>query len=96
MVDRFKVRDDLQIRLAESFETALNLTDGIARVAYMDGDQDDMVFSSRFACPECGHSIQELEPRLFSFNNPHGACPSCDGLGVKQYFDPKKWCMTIL
>ena len=90
VVDRFKVRDDLQIRLAESFETALNLTDGIARVAYMDGDQDDMVFSSRFACPECGHSIQELEPRLFSFNNPHGACPSCDGLGVKQYFDPKK------
>jgi excinuclease ABC subunit A len=90
VVDRFKVREDLQIRLAESFETALNLTDGIARIAYMDGDQEDMVFSARFACPECGHSIQELEPRLFSFNNPHGACPSCDGLGVKQYFDPKK------
>jgi excinuclease ABC subunit A len=90
VVDRFKVREDLQIRLAESFETALNLTDGIARIAYMDGDHEDMVFSSRFACPECGHSIQELEPRLFSFNNPHGACPSCDGLGVKQYFDPKK------
>lgn len=90
VVDRFKVRGDLQIRLAESFETALNLTDGIARVAYMDDDQEDMVYSSRFACPTCGHSIQELEPRLFSFNNPHGACPSCDGLGVKQYFDPKK------
>jgi len=90
VVDRFKVRGDLQIRLAESFETALNLTDGIARVAYMDDDREDMVYSSRFACPTCGHSIQELEPRLFSFNNPHGACPSCDGLGVKQYFDPKK------
>ncbi|BBB31326.1 excinuclease ABC subunit UvrA [Neptunomonas japonica] len=90
VVDRFKVRDDLQIRLAESFETALNLTDGIARIAYMDGEAADLIFSSRFACPECGHSIQELEPRLFSFNNPHGACPSCDGLGVKQFFDPNK------
>ncbi|WP_372738122.1 excinuclease ABC subunit UvrA [Neptunomonas sp.] len=90
VVDRFKVRSDLQIRLAESFETALNLTDGIARIAYMDGEATDLVFSSRFACPECGHSIQELEPRLFSFNNPHGACPSCDGLGVKQFFDAHK------
>jgi len=90
VVDRFKVRDDLQTRLAESFETAINLTDGIARIAWMDGDQEDLVFSARFACPECGHSIQELEPRLFSFNNPHGACPSCDGLGVRQYFDPGK------
>ncbi len=90
VVDRFKVRDDLQIRLAESFETALRLTDGIARISYMDGDGDDIVFSSRFACPECGHSIQELEPRLFSFNNPHGACSSCDGLGNKQFFDPGK------
>ena len=90
VVDRFKVREDLQIRLAESFETALNLTDGIARIAYMEEDKEDLVFSSRFACPECGHSIQELEPRMFSFNNPHGACPSCDGLGVKQYFDPAK------
>ena len=90
VVDRFKVRDDLQIRLAESFETALNLTDGIARIAYMDGEAPDLIFSSRFACPECGHSIQELEPRLFSFNNPHGACPGCDGLGVKQFFDPNK------
>ncbi|MGY8871863.1 MAG: excinuclease ABC subunit UvrA [Pseudomonadales bacterium] len=90
VVDRFKVRDDLQIRLAESFETALNLTDGIARIAYMDGEAADLIFSSRFACPECGHSIQELEPRLFSFNNPHGACPGCDGLGVKQFFDPNK------
>ena len=90
VVDRFKVRDDLQIRLAESFETALNLTDGIAKIAWMDGDEEDLIFSARFACPHCGHSIQELEPRMFSFNNPHGACPSCDGLGVKQFFDPNK------
>ncbi|MCJ8340765.1 MAG: excinuclease ABC subunit UvrA [Pseudomonadales bacterium] len=90
VVDRFKVRDDLQIRLAESFETALRLTDGIARISYMDDDGEEIVFSSRFACPECGHSIQELEPRMFSFNNPHGACSGCDGLGVKQYFDPAK------
>ncbi len=90
VVDRFKVRDDLQIRLAESFETALAMTDGIATISYMDGDGEELVFSARFACPKCGHSIQELEPRMFSFNNPHGACPSCDGLGVKQFFDPKK------
>ena len=90
VVDRFKVRGDLQIRLAESFETAINLTDGVARIAYMDGDQEDLIFSARFACPTCGHSIQELEPRMFSFNNPHGACSSCDGLGVKQYFDQTK------
>ncbi len=90
VVDRFKVRDDLQIRLAESFETALRLTDGIARISYMDNDGEEIVFSSRFACPQCGHSIQELEPRLFSFNNPHGACSSCDGLGHKQFFDPTK------
>ncbi|WP_417584237.1 excinuclease ABC subunit UvrA [Nitrincola sp.] len=91
VIDRFKVRDDLQIRLAESFETALNLTDGIARVAWMEEEgKDDLIFSARFACPVCGHSIQELEPRMFSFNNPHGACSTCDGLGVKQYFDPVK------
>ncbi|NVK43274.1 MAG: excinuclease ABC subunit UvrA [Oceanospirillaceae bacterium] len=90
VVDRFKVREDLATRLAESFETALELTDGLAKVAYMDGDGEDLIFSARFACPVCGHSIQELEPRLFSFNNPHGACPSCDGLGVRQYFDPGK------
>ncbi|MFK7829015.1 MAG: excinuclease ABC subunit UvrA [Congregibacter sp.] len=87
VVDRFKVRDDLKLRLAESFETALELTDGLALVVSMDGDSDDMVFSARFACPECGHSINELEPRLFSFNNPAGACGSCDGLGVRQFFD---------
>ncbi len=90
VVDRFKVRDDLQIRLAESFETALNMTDGIATISYMDDDGEELVFSARFACPKCGHSIQELEPRMFSFNNPHGACSSCDGLGVKQFFDPSK------
>ncbi|WP_066015839.1 excinuclease ABC subunit UvrA [Endozoicomonas atrinae] len=88
VVDRFKVRDDLQLRLSESFETALELTDGLATVSYMDdGSEDDIVFSSRFACPECGYSLNELEPRLFSFNNPAGACPTCDGLGVKQFFD---------
>jgi excinuclease ABC subunit A len=90
VVDRIKVREDLQTRLAESFETALELSDGIARIAPMDEGMEEMVFSARFACPTCGHSIQELEPRLFSFNNPHGACPACDGLGVRQYFDPAK------
>ena len=87
VVDRFKVRDDLQLRLAESIETALELTDGLVAVSYMDGEQDDAVYSARFACPECGYSINELEPRMFSFNNPAGACPTCDGLGIKQFFD---------
>ena len=92
VVDRFKVRGDLQQRLAESFETALKLADGLALVAPMDDDDgpDEMVFSARFACPVCGHSISELEPKLFSFNNPAGACPTCDGLGVKQFFDAKR------
>ena len=90
VVDRFKVRQDLSIRLAESFETALHLTDGTAAISYMDGDGDDILFSARFACPKCGHSISELEPKLFSFNNPAGACSSCDGLGVKQYFDEER------
>ena len=87
VVDRFKVRDDLQLRLAESIETALELTDGLVAVSYMDGEQADVVYSARFACPECGYSINELEPRMFSFNNPAGACPTCDGLGIKQFFD---------
>ncbi|MCX4026258.1 excinuclease ABC subunit UvrA [Endozoicomonas sp. SM1973] len=90
VVDRFKVRDDLQLRLAESFEAAIHLTDGVAEVAFMDGEQDDLIFSARFACPECGYSINELEPRLFSFNNPAGACPTCDGLGARQFFDETK------
>ncbi len=88
VVDRFKVRDDLQQRLAESFETALELTGGIAVVDYMDdSEHDPLIFSANFACPHCGYSMQELEPRLFSFNNPAGACGTCDGLGVQQYFD---------
>ncbi len=90
VVDRFKVRGDLGLRLAESFETALGLTDGLATISYMDGDGEDIAFSARFACPECGHSIDGLEPRLFSFNNPAGACGACDGLGVKQYFDAER------
>ncbi|MGB2079135.1 MAG: excinuclease ABC subunit UvrA [Vibrio sp.] len=88
VVDRFKVRDDLQQRLAESFETALTLSGGTVTVASMDQpDRDELIFSANFACPHCGYSMQELEPRLFSFNNPAGACATCDGLGVQQYFD---------
>ncbi|MGK7295885.1 MAG: excinuclease ABC subunit UvrA [Candidatus Wenzhouxiangella sp. M2_3B_020] len=100
VVDRFKVRDDLSQRLAESLETALALSDGIAVVAPMpdkggDGEADDaelgeILFSARFACPVCDYSLPELEPRMFSFNNPNGACPSCDGLGHKQFFDPER------
>ncbi|HBH36001.1 MAG TPA: excinuclease ABC subunit UvrA [Gammaproteobacteria bacterium] len=91
VIDRFKVRPDLQQRLAESFETALHLAGGIARVAPMDADDsEEMIFSANFACPQCGYSIEELEPRLFSFNNPVGACPTCDGLGIDQFFDPDK------
>ncbi|MYM64569.1 excinuclease ABC subunit UvrA [Pseudomaricurvus sp. HS19] len=90
VVDRFKVRDDLQIRLAESFETALTLADGLAGISFMDGDQEDRMFSAKHACPVCDYSLSELEPRLFSFNNPAGACPSCDGLGVSQFFDIDK------
>ncbi len=88
IVDRFKVKDDIRLRLAESFETALRLADGVARIAWMnDTDAEEIIFSDRFACNICGYSLTELEPRLFSFNNPSGACPGCDGLGVKQFFD---------
>lgn len=90
VVDRFKIRQEMSSRLSESFENALGLTDGLAIVASMDGTFPDMVFSSSFACPDCGYSLSELEPRLFSFNNPMGACPSCDGLGVDQFFDPTR------
>ncbi|MEL7290766.1 MAG: excinuclease ABC subunit UvrA [Pseudomonadota bacterium] len=90
VVDRFKVRSDLQQRLAESFETTLELSGGIAVIAPMDGKGEEVVFSANFACPHCGYSMQELEPRLFSFNNPAGACHTCDGLGVQQYFDPAR------
>ncbi len=91
VVDRFKVRSDLSQRLAESFETALELTDGIAAVADMDDSgKAELNFSAKFACPHCGYSLSELEPRLFSFNSPLGACGSCDGLGVRQYFDDSR------
>jgi excinuclease ABC subunit A len=91
VVDRFKVKTDLKLRLAESFETALRLADGVARIAWMeDKDKEELLFSDRFACNICGYSLTELEPRLFSFNNPSGACPGCDGLGVKQFFDPDR------
>jgi excinuclease ABC subunit A len=90
VVDRFKVRPDLKLRLSESFETTLLLTDGIARIAAIDPESDfkEIKFSANFACPECGYSISELEPRLFSFNSPAGACPECDGIGTMQFFDP--------
>jgi len=91
VVDRFKIKPDMKQRLAESFETALRLADGVARIAFMDDqDQEELLFSDRFACNICGYSLAELEPRLFSFNNPSGACPDCDGLGVKQFFDPER------
>jgi len=96
IVDRLKVRADQQHRLADSFETTLKLTDGIASVVLLDEpdgnsyENKELIFSALFACPHCGYSIPELEPRMFSFNNPAGACTSCDGLGVKQFFDPDR------
>lgn len=94
IIDRFKVKPSIQQRIAESFETALNLSDGIVYVDYMDDEDrlvnDKMIFSNKFACPICGYSIKEIEPRMFSFNNPAGACPDCDGLGSRESFDPKK------
>ena len=107
VVDRFKVRPDIKQRLADSFETTLKLSNGLARVAFMDdveegtmaesplttrGDngKPELIFSAKYACPICDYSLIELEPRLFSFNNPAGACPSCDGLGVQQFFDPSR------
>ena len=101
VVDRLKIREGIETRLAESLETALQRADGIALLAPMSNETDlktsdsihengELVFSARFACPHCGHSLTELEPRLFSFNNPAGACPGCDGLGVRQFFDPDK------
>lgn len=100
VVDRFKVREDMQLRLAESFETALKLASGLARIVPMageelvlnetEGEPNELLFSANYACRQCGWSLQELEPRLFSFNAPMGACPTCDGLGVDQYFDPAR------
>lgn len=93
IVDRFKIQPDISNRLAESLETALQLSSGLACLAPLDDDNNapqEITFSSRFACSNCGYSLAELEPRLFSFNNPVGACPSCDGLGIEQLFDPEK------
>jgi excinuclease ABC subunit A len=89
VVDRMRVRPDGAQRLAESFETALRLSGGLARLIFLDDPQrESLVFSSRHACPVCGYSVPPLEPKLFSFNNPSGACPTCDGLGVQEFFDP--------
>ena len=95
VVDRFKVREDIKTRLAESFETALALANDLATIAWMDasdnsGEKTDLVFSAKFACPHCGYNLQELEPRLFSFNNPAGACPECEGIGHNNFFDPER------
>ena len=91
VVDRLRLRPDAQQRLAESFETALRLSGGLARLAFLDEPQrEELVFSSRHACPICGYSVPSLEPKLFSFNNPAGACPTCDGLGTQQFFDPQR------
>jgi len=89
VVDRLKIRSDIKQRLAESFETALRLADGRAIAVEMDTGREQL-FSAKFACPVCNFALQELEPRLFSFNNPMGACPKCDGLGAVSFFDPKR------
>jgi len=91
VVDRMRVRPDAAQRLAESFETALRLSGGLAQLILLDEPQrEPLVFSSRHACPICGYSVPPLEPKLFSFNNPAGACPACDGLGVEEFFDPQR------
>ncbi|NQY87509.1 MAG: excinuclease ABC subunit UvrA [Colwellia sp.] len=91
VVDRLKVRPDIQLRLSESFETTLALTAGTANVAFMDEpEREELLFSANFACTHCGYSMEELEPRLFSFNSPAGACKTCDGLGIEQFFDTKR------
>ncbi len=91
VIDRFRPRVDIKQRLAESFETALRLGEGIAILANLDDPKTaEVTFSSRFSCPVCDYSLPELEPRLFSFNSPVGACPGCDGLGITQFFDPAR------
>ncbi|TAN49688.1 MAG: excinuclease ABC subunit UvrA [Methylococcaceae bacterium] len=90
VIDRFKIRPDVATRLAESFETALKLADGLVMAVSMEDEPLELIYSDKYACPHCGYSLSELEPRIFSFNNPKGACPTCDGLGVKQYFDPDR------
>ena len=88
VVDRLKVREDIRLRLAESFETAVRLADGLAAIGWMEEPNRSLqFFSAKFSCPDCGYSLTELTPRLFSFNSPTGACPECDGLGIKQDFD---------
>lgn len=90
VIDRFKVRPDIKTRLADSFNTALKLNNEIVYIGYIDEEKPDILFSATYSCPFCGYNLTELEPRLFSFNSPHGACATCDGLGVREYFDPKK------
>ena len=91
VIDRFKVRPEMKLRLAESFEMSLKIADGVTYIASLEQDKKkEIVFSDRYACNICGYSLTELEPRLFSFNNPNGACKTCDGLWLKQFFDPKK------
>ena len=90
VVDRLRVRPDIRTRLAESFETALRLANGVAGVSNGQASNPDLTFSNQYACPECGYSLDELEPRLFSFNSPIGACPTCDGLGIQAFFDEDK------
>ena len=90
VIDRLKIKPDIETRLAESLETTIELAEGVALIAFMDNDQEDITFSANHACPSCGYSISELEPRSFSFNNPAGACETCDGLGTKQFFDNSK------
>ena len=89
VVDRLRVREDIKTRLADSLETAIQTSNGLVMVTFIDQDKEDLLFSAKFSCPICQHSISELEPRSFSFNNPAGACKTCDGLGLKQFFDPK-------
>ncbi|MFK8013665.1 MAG: excinuclease ABC subunit UvrA, partial [Marinicellaceae bacterium] len=91
VVDRFRVKPDIAQRLAESIESALVLSEGLVQVISFDDEEPvDMLFSELYSCPICNYSLEELEPRLFSFNNPNGACPECDGLGISQYFDPER------
>ena len=90
VVDRFKPNPDSSLRIAESIETALSLSEGLVIIAFMDGKEADRLMSAKFACPVCNYSVNKLEPRLFSFNSPSGACPTCDGLGVHQFFDVER------
>jgi excinuclease ABC subunit A len=90
VIDRLKIRHDIQLRLAESIETAIKLSGGLVIIGFLDDHEKDRIFSSKFSCPDCGYSLPELEPRMFSFNNPMGACSGCDGLGIQQVFDESR------